>query len=41
MFNTNKVNPMFLLQVVYSPAAEVNMCAWQDTHWTCSSERPH
>ena len=31
---------MFLLQIIYSPAAEINACAWQDTHWSCSSERP-
>lgn len=41
IFNTNKVNPMFLPQVVYSPAAEINACTWPDTHWSCSSERPH
>ena len=29
---------MFLLQIVYSPAAEVNMCACQDPHWRCSSD---
>lgn len=32
---------MFLIQVVYSPRAEISMCTWQDTHWSCSSERPH
>ena len=31
---------MFLLQIVFSPAAEINTCRWQDTHWSCSSERP-
>ena len=23
------------------PRAEISMCTWQDTHWSCSSERPH
>ena len=29
---------MFLLQVVYSPAAERNMRTWRDTHWSYSSD---
>lgn len=38
LFNTNKVNPTFLIQVVFTPVAEVNVYSWQDTHWSCSSD---
>ena len=38
IFNTNKVNPTFLIQVVFTPVAEMNVCSWQNTHWSCSSD---
>lgn len=38
IFNTNKVNPTFLIQVVFTPVAEMNVYSWQDTHWSCSSD---
>ena len=39
IFNTNKVNPTFLTQVVFNPAAEMNMCTWQDRyHGDCTDK---